>query len=143
MSRRFPLAGLMRLRHLEETQAAGRLQSARQDQQNTNQRLARFVETNTGGENPSSPAALLAIAAARSSSRSMLTELHALAAQAEQQVQDAESAYSQAKRATGVVEKLHQRHLQQQEVEELAREQSVLDEAAQRSHQYTAKGGSR
>ncbi|GAB3846558.1 flagellar FliJ family protein [Nesterenkonia populi] len=133
MARMFPLSGLLRVRSLREADAAGRLFEANEKVRRTNQRLEKFRQQSAQHELPSGPPeSMLAVAASRASARSMLDELYAYAEQVRDEQYEAESEYAQARRGLKVVEKLQTRHDQQAAYEQLAAEQAVLDEAAQR-----------
>lgn len=131
MSRAFSLAGLLRLRHLQQDQAAGDLAAA-----NALVRAAatRVDETRTALEHlPNSASgseSLSAIAAARASSSSMLTELTALTATAERARVVAQREFDASKAAAVSLEKLEERHVMMTAAEELHAEQAVIDEVA-------------
>ncbi|MBF4992539.1 flagellar FliJ family protein [Arthrobacter gandavensis] len=131
MGRDFPLAGLLRLRRLQQDSAAGTLAAA-----NADLRRAAEARIEAYGSLAATPleaadaATLNAIAAARASSRSMLADL--LAAE---QLKDAAASTAQAEfqaaRARSVgLEKLETKHSDAVAVEDLRTEQNVLDELA-------------
>ena len=125
----FPLAGLLRLRRLEQDQAAGHLGAA-------NSRFAALAATEARAaaeaeqlpSEASTSAALQAIAAARASSMSMLTELRGLAAVAGEDRDEAERVFGAARARTVGLEKLEARHAVAAAPAEIAAEQVVLDE---------------
>lgn len=131
MNRRFALAGLLRLRKLQQDQAALDLAEA-------NARVA-ALEARRGrarsalgalGNTPQTIAALNAVAAARSSSRSMLAELDALERDHTESLEAAQCAYNAATAESVALEKLHNRHADALLAEDLQAEQTVLDEIA-------------
>ncbi|SDN02894.1 flagellar FliJ protein [Cryobacterium flavum] len=131
MSRLFPLAGLLRLRKLQQNQAALDLAEA-------NARVA-ALQARRGrarsalgalGNTPQTIAALNAMAAARSSSRSMLAELDAMGRNHQETLDSAQSNYNAARAESVALEKLHDRHAAAVLAEDLHAEQTVLDEIA-------------
>ena len=136
MSRQFPLAGLLRLRQLEQDQAAARFGAV-------NARLralaGREESVRAQGDGITSEvdssAALRAVAAARASSMSMLADLRALSELAASEREDAQVEFAAARARTIGLEKLEARHSEAVAAAELAAEQGVLDELG------TAAGG--
>ena len=131
MSRAFSLAGLLRLRHLQQDQAAGdlavanaRLRAAATRIDETRAALEHLPISATGADT------LYAIAAARASSRSMLAELTALDAVAKQGVVDAQREFESKKSAAVSLEKLEGRHGDLAAAEALHAEQTIIDEIA-------------
>ena len=131
MSRLFPLAGLLRLRKLQQDQAALDLAEA-------NARVA-ALQARRGrarsalgvlGNSPQTIAALNAMAAARSSSRSMLAELDAVGRNHQESLETAQSTYNAATAESVALEKLHERHAAALLAADLHAEQIVLDEIA-------------
>ncbi len=131
MSRLFPLAGLLRLRKLQQDQAALDLAEA-------NARVV-ALEARRGrarsalgalGNTPQTVAALNAMAAARSSSRSMLAELDAVGRNHHESRDTAQSTYNAARAESVALEKLHDRHAAALQAADLHAEQTVLDEIA-------------
>lgn len=134
MNRQFPLAGLLRLRRMQEDQAASGLARANSRSQSMRERRgAARTELQDSGAAVGSSSALLAIAAARASSQSMLADLDALAAAAESELATARSEYTEARRQAVGLEKLELRHGAELAVTELRSEQGVLDEIASSS----------
>ena len=131
MSRAFTLAGLLRLRHLEQDQAAGDLAEANARLRAT---ATRIDETRAALDHlPISPTGadtLYAIAAARASSRSMLAELAALDTVAQQTQNDAQREFAAKKAASVSLEKLEGRHGVLLAEADLLAEQAVIDEIA-------------
>ncbi|WP_426763982.1 flagellar FliJ family protein [Pseudarthrobacter sp. 1G09] len=131
MNRQFPLAGLLRLRKMQEDQAAaGMSRAASRSRTAGERRAAARTELGDSGATASSSASLLAIAAARASSQSMLADLDALAAAADEQLADARADYTQARRSAVGLEKLEGRHHAERAAADLLAEQGVLDEIA-------------
>ena len=109
MSRLFPLAGLLRLRHIQQDQAASHLAVAtgHERENQFRQMRARTALGSTMSE-VANMAALHAVAAARASSRSMLADLDAVAAQRRDEVEHAQSAFDAARaRAVGRLKSDH------------------------------------
>ena len=131
MSRPFTLAGLLRLRHLQQDQAAGDLAVANARLRAT---ATRIDETRAALEHlpitPTGADTLYAIAAARASSRSMLAELAGLDAVATQAVGDAQREFEARKSASVSLEKLEGRHGLAEAAADLHAEQAVIDEIA-------------
>jgi flagellar FliJ protein len=141
MSRAFSLAGLLRLRHLQQDQAAGDLAEANAKIRSS---AARIDEARAALENlPADPAGadtLYAIAAARASSGSMLAELAGLDAVARQAAGIAQRGYEARKAAAVSLEKLEERHGIAEAEADLHTEQAVIDEIASTSWHRRAAG---
>lgn len=134
MNRQFPLAGLLRLRKMQEDQAAaGVSRAASRARTASERRAAARTELGDSSAAAGSSAALLAIAAARASSQSMLADLDALETVADEQLAQARTDYTQARRTAVGLEKLEGRHHAERAAAELAAEQGVLDEIASTS----------
>ncbi|MET1018354.1 MAG: flagellar export protein FliJ [Microterricola sp.] len=140
MTRNFALGGLLRLRRLEEDQAAGGLAAANAGTRESAAReaAARSVlsESTT---TPGSLGALQGVAAARASSRSMVAELSAVTAERRRRAEEAQQEYSAARKNTLSLEKLAVRHAESEAQLELQAEQIVLDELAGTAWQRGAK----
>ncbi|TFC52103.1 hypothetical protein E3T24_09415 [Cryobacterium sp. TmT2-59] len=142
MARAFALAGLLRLRHLQQDQAAADLAAAnalsqanlaRRDQART--ALAGLPSLASGAET------LSAIAAARASARSMLAEMETHGRNYQFAVGEAQHVFD-ARRAESVgLEKLSDRHAVIARAEELHAEQTVLDEIASSGWHRARRGG--
>ncbi|MDH6237275.1 flagellar FliJ family protein [Cryobacterium sp. CG_9.6] len=131
MIRLFPLAGLLRLRHLEQDEAAGHLAAANSRVQDNDSRRDRARALLHGtADSPTTAAALQAMAAARSSSRSMLADLDALGQGHRESLRSAQSAFDAARAESKALEKLEARHAQAVAAADLHAEQIVLDEIA-------------
>jgi flagellar protein FliJ len=131
MARSFPLAGLLRLRHLQQDQAASQLAAAnaRLRESGTSLVQARTLLGESISE-VSDPATLHAVAAARASSRSMLAELQAADTLRRTEAEQAQLAFQQARAQAIGLEKLEAQHDLSAAAEELHGEQVVLDEIA-------------
>ena len=138
MSRNFRLAGLLRLRQVQQEQAASDLASAnsRARESAARQNRARAALGGVGAEATSSNV-LYAIAAARSSSRSMLAELEAVEVRDRESVREAADAYAQARARSLGLEKLEARHNENQNEADLAAQQAAIDEIASTSSDGT------
>lgn len=131
MSREFSLAGLLRLRRIQQDQAASGLARARSRSSSVRAREAAARRALGATDDPvSTSASLRAVAAARSSSASMLADLHSLGRVAETEEADARSAFIAARVRSVGLEKLQDRHHAELATEDLRAEQSTLDEIA-------------
>jgi len=131
MGRVFPLAGLLRLRQLQQDQAAGELSAAnaRLREGRVRRDRARSALGATSVD-ATSVEALHALAAARASTRSMLADLDALGRHHEAGVQQAQAAFDAARASAVGLEKLATRHAEETAREEQRDEQLVIDEIA-------------
>lgn len=131
MRRDFPLAGLLRLRRLQQDSAAGTLAAA-----NADLRRAAEARIEAYGSLAATPleaadaATLNAIAAARASSRSMLADLLASEQLKDAAVNTAQAEFQAARARSVGLEKLEAKHSDAVAVEDLRTEQNVLDELA-------------
>lgn len=131
MARDFPLAGLLRLRRLQQDSAAGSLAAA-------NAKLRRSTEARSDAYDSlaASPveaadaATLHAIAAARASSRSMLADLLAAESLDNAAANTAQAEFHAARARSVGLEKLEAKHADTLAAEDLRTEQTVLDELA-------------
>ena len=131
MNRQFSLAGLLRLRQMQQDQAATGLASARSRSSSVRAREAAARRDLAVGEAPvSGSASLRAVAAARSSSHSMLADLQALARVAHTEETTAREEFIAARTRSVGLEKLQARHLEEVQTADLRAEQSTLDEIA-------------
>lgn len=131
MGRDFPLAGLLRLRQLQQDSAAGKLAVANSQLRAT--AAARDDAYLTLAESPLQAAdagTLNAIAAARASSRSMLADLLAVEALQGAALNSAQSEFQSARARSMGLEKLETQHATVVAAEDLRAEQTVLDELA-------------
>lgn len=131
MARVFPLAGLLRLRQLQQDQAASDLAAAnaRLRESSVRRDRARSALGATSAD-ATSVEALYALAAARASTRSMLADLDALGRHHESDVQQAQAAFDAARANAVSLEKLEARHTDEVSRAEQHDEQVVIDEIA-------------
>jgi flagellar FliJ protein len=131
MSRGFPLAGLLRLRHAQQDEAGSALASANARLAEAAARRARTAAMLAGEPVQITDAAtLLAVSAARASTRGMLAELDAMAASRRAAVDAAQAAYNAARTRSIGLEKLEVKHRERVLAEDARAEQLVLDEVA-------------
>jgi flagellar protein FliJ len=131
MARAFPLAGLLRLRHLEEDQAASHLAAANSRLEESSVRRDR-ARTALGGSSTeaTSVESLYAVAAARASTRGMLADLDALGRRHESAQEEAQTLFDAARAQSMRMEKLARRHQDSVAADELHDEQIIIDEIA-------------
>ena len=134
MSAQFSLAGLLRLRKLQEDQRAVELNSARDRESVGLARTRRIRRTLAEGhEDPTAHASLASIAAARASSATMLSELGEIDRENAAQVETAATAHADAHRKTLGLEKLEARFEEKKLADELREEQLLLDDLSSRA----------
>lgn len=134
MARQFPLAGLLGLRRLEESQAVAALSAANRRHAGLQARQGALLHDLEQSPSEAADAPALRMAAvARASSRSMLNDLTALTALSEADTVRAQEDFQQARAATVGLEKLENKHATGLAVEDLRTEQLVLDEIASRT----------
>jgi flagellar FliJ protein len=134
MSNSFTLAGLLRLRKLQEDQAAAALSGARgraEEVRSRGRRLRGTLDANSAEAH--SVDHLLAIAAARASTSSMLLELEALGRATADEEARALADHQETRRRALTLEKLEARHEAAEAVERGIEEQRMLDELAIRA----------
>lgn len=131
MNRQFSLAGLLRLRQIQQDQAATGLAQARSHSAAVRARetAARRDLTLTDNDVVTSQA-LNAIAAARFSSFSMLADLQSLTAEAQSAEDAAREEFTAARTRSVGLEKLQTRHDAEVLSADLRAEQAALDEIA-------------
>jgi flagellar FliJ protein len=131
MSKQFSLAGLLRLRHLEQDEAAGKLASANPslDATSVERNRARAALGATRAD-VTSTESLYAMAAGRASMRSMLADLDSMIFQQKHDAEEANDVFKQARAQAIALEKLEAKHVEAVAIEELRAEQAVLDELA-------------
>jgi flagellar FliJ protein len=133
MTNSFPLAGLLRLRKLQEDQAAAALSAARGRADEVRHRGRRLRGTLDGsGAAASSVEHIVAIAAARASTSSMLSELEALGRSAADEEARTLADHQESRRRALTLEKLEAGHQAAEAVERGIEEQRALDELAVR-----------
>jgi flagellar export protein FliJ len=134
MTRDFSLAGLLRVRGIQERAAAQRLSRAVIDARHTEARDRQLRSALAGeGTDAVDVRSLAALAAARGASRSMLAELTALAAVQSQSVDEARAEHADARRAERGLDRLADAHAVRERTDELRAEQAEIDEIASRS----------
>jgi len=134
MTREFSLAGLLRVREIQERAAAQRLSRAVIDARHTEAR-DRHLRSALAGEGTDAVdvRSLAALAAARAAGRSMLAELTTLAEMQSQSVDEARAEHAEARRAMRGLDRLADAHAVRERTDELRVEQAELDEIASRS----------
>ncbi|MCQ2002037.1 flagellar export protein FliJ [Arthrobacter zhaoxinii] len=131
MARTFPLAGLLRLRQLQQDRAAGELAAANLRMQETREaRAGVYNALEASFSQPVDATTMNAIAAARSSSRSMLADLNALGTRHAAEVEAARTEFSSARARSVGLEKLEGKFAEGEAAEDLRTEQTILDELA-------------
>lgn len=131
MPRMFPFAGLLRLRQIQEEQAASDLAVAHARAREISSRQSRArTELGEGRNEATNSTVLYAVAAARASSRSMLAELDALDCEHQPSLDHAARAFAEARARSIGLEKLEDRHSETTVAEALHAEQAALDEIA-------------
>jgi len=134
MARSFSLVGLLRLRHAQQDQAAGRLAEANERLRDAADRRIATRRTLDDAPQAITDAAMLsAVAASRASTRGMLTELDAVTQRRRADAEEAQVAFTAARRAAVGLEKLEAAHAVEAAAEDLRQEQSALDEIASRT----------
>lgn len=139
MNRFFPLAGLLRVRKIQEQAAAERLSRASIAADQTKARERHVRAALAGTDMPAVDVrSLSAIAAARVAGRSLLSDLGDLAKVQQEQVEAARAEHQDARRAVRGLDRLEQAHRARRRVAELSAEQAELDEVAARTSQEGA-----
>lgn len=129
MAKAFPLAGLLRLRHINQERAAGELAAANTRLRESTLRHHRALSAlEESGVEISDPATLQTVAATRARARSTLSELVAAGDRHRVEAERAQTAFNTARAQTLGIEKLENRHINAAIAEELLAEQKVLDE---------------
>lgn len=131
MARMFTLAGLLRLRQIQEEQAASDLAMANARAREIRSRSSRARDAlGDSSAEATSATVLYAVAAARASARSMLAELDSLGCEHQPVLDRANEAFAEARARSIGLEKLAGRHQEQQSEEDLHAEQAAIDEMA-------------
>lgn len=129
MSRGFSLAGLLRVREIQERAAAQRLSRAVIDAQHTEARERALRAHLAGTETEAVDVrTLAALAAARVSGRALLADLTALADLQQETVAEARDAHADARRTLRGLERLAEGHADRVRAADLHAEQAELDE---------------
>lgn len=134
MSRQFRLASLLRVRKLQEDEAASRLANANRDVSEARERTARASARLAGSTlDGSVPVGVWhAITASRAAMRRELEDAQSLVSVSCATRDDAERAWLEARGRVRTFERLEEQHDAQVAADELAEEQKALDEAAGR-----------
>ncbi|MDD7928166.1 hypothetical protein PUW81_012235 [Microbacterium sp. NM3R9] len=133
MSRRFPLAGLLRIRGIQERAAAAHLSRAALEQQRTEARERQVRNALTASaDTPGDVRTLAALAAGRVAARSQLSDLAALQQTQRADLDAARACHTAARRAEHGLERLAERHTEREGARAEARDQAALDEIALR-----------
>ena len=134
MAKLFPLLGLLRVRTVQQEQAAVVAATAVRHANSVRVRRQAVVdELGRSADTPANPEVMMAIAAARSSSRGMLAELESLIALADADAAAAKASLAEARSKTIPLEKMELRHRNDAFAEDLRIEQNTLDEIATNS----------
>ncbi|CAM3315129.1 hypothetical protein OCAE111667_03435 [Occultella aeris] len=127
----FRLAGLLRVRRLQQDQRAGDLARANRRHREDVRRTERLAGALAGSQvEVTDRATLVALVAARASARGLLVELRASQDRSAEDLETARAAHHDARAATTSLEKLEERHDAVVAFEELRAEQGALDETA-------------
>lgn len=134
MTRSFSLAGLLRVREIQERAAAQRLSRAVLDAQHTEARDRSLRAHLAGaGSEAVDVRSLAALAAARVAGRTLLSDLTTLSELQEQTVDQARAEHSEARRAMRGLDRLAHAHTVRVRAAELHAEQAELDEIGSRT----------
>ena len=143
MTQTFRLAGLLRLRQLEQDEAAGDLAAANARVAETAHRQAKArTDLETTGSEPTSPETLAAIAASRAAARMLLADLETLERTRRESAEQAQAAFSTARARSIGLEKLEAKHTVREAAADLRAEQLFLDELTS-SARHAARGAGR
>lgn len=134
MSRGFRLASLLRVRRIQEDEAAARLANAHRASSEAQERSARAAARLAGASlDASLPVGVWqALTATRAAMRRGLEDADALVATRQGAVADAEKAWREARGRVRTFERLEEQHDARTAAAELADEQRALDEAGRR-----------
>lgn len=134
MTRSFSLAGLLRVREIQERAAAQRLSRAVIDAQHTEARDRSLRAHLSGvGSEAVDVRSLAALAAARVAGRTLLVDLTTLSELQKQTVDEARTEHAQARRAMRGLDRLAEAHALRMRTAELHAEQTELDEIGSRT----------
>ncbi|WP_226532084.1 hypothetical protein [Microbacterium paraoxydans] len=134
MSRSFSLAGLLRVREIQERAAAQRLSRAVIDAQHTEARDRSLRAHLAGiGNEAVDVRSLAALAAARVAGRTLLADLTTLSELQQQTVSDARAEHAEARRAMRGLDRLAAAHAEKARTAALHAEQAELDEIGART----------
>jgi flagellar FliJ protein len=130
----FGLAGLLRIRRLKEERAAYEMVRARsRASELAGERHQLLDQLDDHAHEARSVRGMHALSAARASTSTMLSDLEALSLTQQRLVAEAEEQHRTARREVRAVEKLEEKHVEEQHVTELRGEQTILDELASRA----------
>lgn len=133
MTRSFSLAGLLRVRSIQEHAAAQELSRAVIDANQTRARDRQLRAALAASESDAVDLrSLAALAATRVAARSMLSDLESLSAMQQEAVDAAQSAHVEVRREVRGLDRLAAAHEARSRAEELRTEQRDLDEIALR-----------
>ena len=134
MTRVFPLAGLLRLRALAEERAAAELALARREQASAEHRARETAERLSGAVMPAEGDHLAwhAAVAGRAALGALLVERRTEVVHAQDASDDRAQTWTDARQRVRTLERLEERHDEEQRAEEARAEQKVLDEVAGR-----------
>lgn len=147
MNKKFTLAGLMRVRELQEERAAAELARANHERHLAQERRAAAQHVLASQAFPDVAESHLepgiftleddaptwrAVVAARASATAMVRESAQVLSAAQQGVDQATDAWAHAKMRAAMIDKLKAKHVAAVEAEDLREEQVLLDEAALR-----------
>lgn len=136
MTRGFSLAGLLRVRAVQERAAAERLSRAAIEAEQTASRERHLRAALAGtGSDAADVRSLAALAAARVAGRSLLADLETLVAMHQSSLDDARRQHTDARREVRGLERLADAHALRARAAELRAEQLELDEIAARAEQ--------
>lgn len=138
MTSGFSLAGLLRLRQLQEDLAAASVSAARTREAIGVARSRRIRhELSHSTVDSQDYVSLSSIAASRASTATMLAELGEVDRQNKAEVERAAQRHASAHRTKRGIEKLEERFIEQRDADELRREQLVLDDLSARAWHAT------
>ncbi|SDC84661.1 flagellar FliJ protein [Sanguibacter gelidistatuariae] len=143
MSRPYRLAGLLRLRKLQEDQAASDLAVANAARRAAldRQSAAEGALADHGFDPVTDVGAWRSAIASRVALRGLVLEASVAAEVAATEVNQRELAWADARRRAIPLEKLEERHEETEKIEDLRQEQIVLDEIASRGTPRDSLGG--
>jgi flagellar protein FliJ len=131
MNRQFSLAGLLRIRKIQQDQAASSLARATSRSRSIRVREAHARnQLDDTAEPVTGTAALRAVAASRAAAQGLLAELQALADIADAEAAEAQTLFTEARTKSVSLEKLEARHRAEYLAAEMSAEQGALDEVA-------------
>lgn len=134
MKRGFPLAGLLRIRGIQQRAAAAHLSRAAMEEQRTEARDRQVRAALTASaDTPGDVRTLAALAASRVAARSVLSDLATLRRTQADEVEAARARHADARRAEQGIERLATAFDQRERARREALEQTALDEIALRA----------